>query len=136
MKNEIKPDMAQEKARFFAQYYGQAVYRLDGLYKLKCEPFGTHMEGDHLELIPLSDITDYDLAVLADDFDISIGNGFSNMYDDLKDFKDNLDTNSCWPVGFFDYLRSKGYALPWMKYSVEQQIAMGWIKLKGDSNHG
>lgn len=27
------------------------------------------------------------------------------------------------------YLRSKGYALPWMGLSVEQQIEYGWIKL-------
>ena len=28
-----------------------------------------------------------------------------------------------------DYLRSKGYALPWMGLSVEKQIDYGWIKL-------
>lgn len=33
-------------------------------------------------------------------------------------------------VGVIDYLRSKGYALPWMGLSVEQQIEFGWIKLK------
>lgn len=30
----------------------------------------------------------------------------------------------------FDYLRSKGYALPWMGYTVEQLISFGWLKLK------
>jgi hypothetical protein len=29
-----------------------------------------------------------------------------------------------------DYLRSKGYALPWMGLSVDQLEAAGWIKLK------
>lgn len=29
-----------------------------------------------------------------------------------------------------DYLRSRGYALPWMGVSVEEQIKRGWIKLK------
>lgn len=28
-----------------------------------------------------------------------------------------------------DYLRSKGYALPYMGISVEDQIKYGWIKL-------
>lgn len=31
----------------------------------------------------------------------------------------------------FDYLRSKGYALPWMGLSVDEMVAAGWIKLKG-----
>jgi hypothetical protein len=29
-----------------------------------------------------------------------------------------------------DYLRSKGYALPWMDLSVEDLVEYGWIKLK------
>ena len=29
-----------------------------------------------------------------------------------------------------DYLRSKGYALPWMDLSVEDLVKYGWIKLK------
>jgi hypothetical protein len=29
-----------------------------------------------------------------------------------------------------DYLRSKGYALPFLGMSVEEQINLGWIKLK------
>lgn len=28
-----------------------------------------------------------------------------------------------------DFLRSKGYALPWRQYSVEQLIEMGWLQL-------
>ncbi len=37
-----------------------------------------------------------------------------------------LDENSIYA---FDYLRSKGYALPWMGLSVENQVKYGWIKL-------
>lgn len=37
-----------------------------------------------------------------------------------------------------DFLRSKGYALPWRGYTVEQLISFGWLKLKqkggGDGN--
>lgn len=29
-----------------------------------------------------------------------------------------------------DFLRSKGYVLPWMGLSVEQLVEFGWIKLK------
>lgn len=38
---------------------------------------------------------------------------------------------ACWDQCFiFDFLRSKGYALPWMGVSVQQQIEYGWIKLQ------
>jgi hypothetical protein len=30
----------------------------------------------------------------------------------------------------YDYLRSRGYALPWMGISVEKMIEAGWIKLE------
>ena len=30
----------------------------------------------------------------------------------------------------FDYLRSKGYALPWMDLLVEDLVEYGWVKLK------
>jgi hypothetical protein len=29
-----------------------------------------------------------------------------------------------------DYLRSKGYALPWRNYSVDDLVQLGWITLK------
>lgn len=30
----------------------------------------------------------------------------------------------------YDYLRSKGYALPWMGLSVDELVEYGWVKLK------
>jgi hypothetical protein len=52
-----------------------------------------------------------------------------------KSFKVNLGEqiaqNIPIPIYFItDYLRSKGYALPFMGLSVEQQISYGWVKLK------
>lgn len=32
-----------------------------------------------------------------------------------------------------DFLRSRGYALPWMGLSVEKLVNRGWVKLKGES---
>jgi hypothetical protein len=32
-------------------------------------------------------------------------------------------------IAIVDYLRSKGYALPWMGLSVEEMVQAGWIKL-------
>lgn len=31
-----------------------------------------------------------------------------------------------------DHLRGEGYAVPWKGISVEQQIEMGWIKIRDD----
>lgn len=57
--------------------------------------------------------------------------------DKAKSFKHNIgenDLTASLPVPYIaivDYLRSKGYALPWMGYSVEDMVQAGWIKLKG-----
>lgn len=37
-------------------------------------------------------------------------------------------------TAIIDYLRSKGYALPWMGLSVEDLVNAGWVKLKGEDN--
>lgn len=39
-----------------------------------------------------------------------------------------LHVGNC--IQAIDYLRSKGYALPYMGLSVEQLVEYGWIKLK------
>lgn len=51
--------------------------------------------------------------------------GQVTMYD--GDDKSEISIDN---LRIFDYLRSKGYALPWMGVSVEKQIEYGWIKLK------
>lgn len=52
-----------------------------------------------------------------------------------QSFKRNIgeiDVSSRNPIAYIlitDYLRSKGYALPWMGLSVEEMISAGWIRL-------
>lgn len=36
---------------------------------------------------------------------------------------------NCLPLEVWDFIRSKGYALPWLGLSVDKQIEYGWIKL-------
>lgn len=43
-----------------------------------------------------------------------------------------LESLEC-PLPVFDYLRSKGYALPWQGISVEKQLELGWIILEPPS---
>jgi hypothetical protein len=51
-----------------------------------------------------------------------------------KDFSfDDFTTQNLAPKDFlniYQYLHSKGYALPWMDLSVEDLIEYGWIKIK------
>jgi hypothetical protein len=55
-------------------------------------------------------------------------------YDDLvQHSKDNIyydDAIKCLKPHHYDYLRSKGYAVPYLNYSVQDLIDFGWIKLK------
>ena len=45
-------------------------------------------------------------------------------------YKYDMKTLSVKMANTVDYLRSKGYALPWMDLSVEDLVKYGWIKLK------
>lgn len=107
------------KAKFFAQYWGQISYRINdsepriwnGLYAI---------DDEYLLLTPLSDITEED----AKEVNIDSAKAFHEYYDNCRDLSEMLD------VGSIDYLRSKGCALPYLNYSVEDLIKLGWIKLK------
>lgn len=48
-------------------------------------------------------------------------------WDNMQSHEDN-QTQGVSPNAY-DYLRSKGYVLPWMGLSVEEMIEAGWIKL-------
>lgn len=51
--------------------------------------------------------------------------GIVKLSDEDKDEQFVFNTSK-----LVDYLRSKGYALPWMGLSVEEMVEAGWIKLK------
>ena len=111
----------ENKAKFFAQYFGQKI-QVDnelnemGKFPLTISNISFKPEKCHLELTPLSDITDEDAIAL----------GFINP--------ESVRTTFFPSVGKYttdaDYLRSKGYALPYMGLSVEKLIEYGWVKLK------
>lgn len=132
----------ENKAKFFAQYWGQKVwFRNDRDLGDKRGIVGdmSQIERFTLELTPLSDITDEDAIEVCKcmkwdrvlppnieghplDFSVSISD-FNWIKNKLFDWsKINLHTA--------DFLRSKGYALPWMGLSVEKQSIYGWVKLK------
>ena len=122
----------ENKAKFFAQYWRQLIMKNSvGIAKFIVDEKTVNSKTKHLELKPLSSISDEDLKGL----------------NDILDWGTNIDTtertlewvqslNEGYILGGIsilngcDYLRSKCYALPWNGITVEQQIEYGWIKLK------
>lgn len=136
------------KAKFFAQYWGQCVYlmpngEVTSFISLKLN------EHEKLELKSLSSITDEDVIqgvlfiynksiedlgeiVEVKHYDTfsgvtSIGNG-----NNFKTHRSIHHWEGSPKIGSreSDYFRSKGYALSWMGLSVEKLIEYGWIKIK------
>lgn len=101
----------ENKARFFAQYWGQKVFKTSLKQEIPHKNnFGKSIQfNDFLELKPLSQINDEDA--------INLGYGYASH------LKSNLDRN-------IDQLRNLGYALPYMDLSVEDLVEYGWVKLK------
>lgn len=129
----------ENKAKFFALYWGQNVkfWTLNGSENLQ-KVSHTYMtkailEGSTLELIPLPQISDEDAINVAKI------NGLLKS----PPYRVNLAIESVrlaflevvsWgglsmPVQMLDYLRSKGYALPFLDLSVDDLVDYGWIKL-------
>ena len=139
----------ENKAKFFAQYFGQHVlyFTYDFLRKIDNLTLDSIENDDYLELKPLSHISNEDAIELmrlkieskgiVDIETIEIENKtldgytfivkYKNWDDERVGFVFNGHTN---PLSFYDYLRSKGYALSWMDLSVEDLVNYGWVKLK------
>lgn len=135
----------ENKSKFFAQYWGQQVMSWSGdtsshMFNIIGKSNFPIRKGDYLELTQLSQITDEDAFVLGRH---QVENSQKYISGYVKE-KDNfgiwvllltkeggtefyLDTKTPFSV---DYLRSKGYALPFMGLSVEQLIEYGWVKIK------
>lgn len=111
----------ENKAAFFAQYWGQDICNDIGC-ALSNETFeevnaSTSIEYAFLKLTPLSQISEED-AVLF---------GFDNKKHFLSVMEEYRPT-----AIMTDFLRSKGYAVPWRDLSVEDLVAYGWVKLKSE----
>ena len=126
----------ENKEKFFAHYWGQNVLSdISNLGNKEIYPVDiSNMYGidrSHLELKPLSQISDKDLEkclsilgqqINLNDFRESFIEGLSN-----RDFYAQFYPVRAIEIG--DYLRSKSYALPYMNLSVEDLINYSWIKL-------
>lgn len=120
------------KQKLFAQYWGQFI----GIEFERTESARHDVNYNFINLIdclglkPLSSITDEDkikislmhLEMISAPYE-NVLYCFKNTVKPLFEKPDRMQSR------ITDYLRSKGYALPYMELSIEKQIEYGWIKL-------
>ncbi|KAA0126417.1 hypothetical protein FY557_17350 [Chryseobacterium sp. SN22] len=135
------------KVKFFAQYWGQKVFinpvlspsPVDNTYIFDySEP--EDIDQEYLELKPLSSITDELLLTAIQILDsnneftelgsLQIGREIIQIVDNINSEVARNEIHPQYIFHFADYLRSKGYALPWMGLSVKRLEEYGWIKIK------
>ena len=117
----------ENKAKFFALYWGQKIiasekFNSDSRYLIDgCKI----IDYEYLELKPLSSISGEEakqVARLEGFIERLFASGIM-VIDTYAGIEDRM------PASIVDYLRSRGYALPYMGITVEQQIEYGWVKL-------
>lgn len=121
----------EEKKKFFALYFGKdiLIHRIgfQNRPNVNIEYIDNH---DMLILKSLDDITDNDAEYVIGKKECNLRKEDKNgQYYGLSPseiFKNQLN------ISFYstdaDYLRSKGYAIGYLKYSVEDLIKFKWIK--------
>lgn len=138
MNTEINPSAKAEpktdvKCRFWGQYLEQIVaketiYPNSPTINTTTVLLINELLNYHLELKPLSKLTDEDAKELLP----FVSFQFSSRYTDEKikeEIRKSVLDTEMMPLDLTDYLRSKGYALPFMEYSVEDLISFGWVRL-------
>jgi len=139
----------ENKARFFVQYWGVKALNIGGVGLAVVGNGGWNLKHPDffLELTPLSDITDEDAIEVycsnligfpkhqANLIKKDFSNGILSVQISHKNYNHLveifLDANY-FDLRRADYLRSKGYALPYMDLSIDDLIDYGWIKIKTD----
>jgi len=133
----------ENKGKFFAQYWGQQVLCFEGrAYSHKGMTVGRTIKPEigtyYIELKPLSAITDEDAVEILKICEFTLGNlqdddfrfmsDVKNWVESVFSFTHNYTTSNC--LWASDFLRSRGYALPYNGLSVENQISYGWVRIK------
>ena len=123
------------KCRFFAQYWGQKVaketnYPNSPTINTSTALILNELENYHLELKPLSKITEEDAFEVASIISNSIHDSKSKEL--VSYYKEDIlkDPEVLCHASYttVDYVRSRGYALPFMEYSLEDLISLGWVR--------
>ena len=126
----------ENKAKFFAQYWHQYVVKVksqtdDTVTRVGYGIMQDFINSCYLQLTPLSQITDEDAIEVASIIAKTITNVDDNspVLINSNEVKKDIEVLAFASYETVDYLRSKGYALPFMTLSVEKLIEYGWVKL-------
>ena len=111
------------KCRFFAQYWGTKTMYVGGVGLVEVGKGGWNLKHPDffLQLKPLSKITDEDA--------ISMYRGLERNYESSNQFLEDYKSIGFLEQSEVDFLRSNGYAVPFMNYSVDDLVSFGWVRL-------
>lgn len=126
------------KCRFFVQYWGVKALYVGGVGVVEVGKGGWNLNHPDffLQLKLISNITDEDALKAVE----LLGNS-SHLSEESQifQFKQLFESPNFWvkqtniPLNksllMFDFLRSKGYVLPFMDVSVEKLIELGWVRV-------
>lgn len=119
------------KAKIFAPYVGVSkIYNKHGIqstltYSMLDDYFTTYFDTAYIKLTSLENITDDDLNELSEHLEVIYPENFVNSIVENSSYGAN--PNNC--IAAIDYLRSKGYALPYMNYTIHYLVELGIYKL-------
>ena len=120
----------ENRQRFFALYIDQKNILIDKEEKVNrfnvSKFYNWHNEKFFLMLKPVCLISKEDAIEIAKIY----GNDEADTFENMVNFaKLIIRRNNSLVSEAVDYLRSKGYALPYIGISVDKLIEYGWIKL-------
>lgn len=139
----------ENKAKFFAQYWGKEIVAHEFISAGENAVVGSvifrNLDNWHLELKPISDISDEDAIDVAKiNTSIHWNNGLtpnvwknsfgktivSNGTGIIDKYGQTIISENYLSYTQVDLLRSRGYLVPWMGLSCEEIIKAGWAKYK------
>jgi hypothetical protein len=129
---EQNPPLQQAavKCRFFAQYWGVKCMYVGGVGLVEIGTGGWNLRHPDffLELKPLSKLTDKDAIEVSKIWGSKVESKIlGNIISIRIGTKGESEVRNS--IGVIDFLRSKGYALPFMEYSIEDLVSFGWVRL-------
>jgi len=126
------------KCRFFVQYWGVKCMYVGGVGLVEIGKGGWNLKHPDffLELKPLSKLSDNDIkhwAYLIFDSEFEIKDIYQNANGVWVIINKNevpffIQPNDC-NMKQIDYLRSRGYVVPFMEYSIEDLVRLGWVRV-------
>jgi hypothetical protein len=128
----VELDESKVKCRFFAQYWGTKTMYVGGVGLVEIGTGGWNLKHPDffLELKPTKRLTDNEAIELGKILNIKDDEVIGILIsDEFINTINNVKNGGVINLHAIDYLRSKGYAIPFMEYSVKKLVELGWVRL-------